>query len=111
MKLSHSIKDNVCILSIEGRFLKKEVSEFESYMETLLENSDHRAFLINLKRVNYLTSLGVGMLIIFFKKANERGAPFGFCHVSDEIYKSFQSSNLEKILSIYTTEEEAVANL
>ncbi|MBF0288129.1 MAG: STAS domain-containing protein [SAR324 cluster bacterium] len=111
MNFNYCIKKNICIFSIEGRFIEDEASEFESCVDELLDNPECQAFLINLKDTRYVTSLGVGMLIIFFKKAHAKSTPFGLCHVNDEIYNSFKSSNLQKILPIYKTEDDGLMNL
>ncbi|MBF0287623.1 MAG: STAS domain-containing protein [SAR324 cluster bacterium] len=109
MKFNHHIKDNVCIMRIEGEILRQQIDKLETHIRQLLEIPNVEAFIVNLKKMTYLSSPGVGLLMTFYKRVQKLEKGFGFCHLDDEVQQTFKATKLDLIVKIYDTEEEAIA--
>ena len=85
--------------------------EIDSYngeeMKTFIENTDgFDAVIINFSRVNYLNSSGLRELIQLLKHLKSMGKSLFLTHLSDEIQKIFNSTNLHRLFNICKNEEE-----
>jgi len=66
---------------------------------------------INFSRVTYLNSSGLRELIQILKNMREINKPLFLTAVNEEIMKVFKSTNLNRLFSIYDTNEEAMRYL
>ena len=72
MKLNHSIENNICIVSMNGDFLHDEVPEVKTYMNPLIENESVTVLILDLEKVDYIGSSGIGFIGATFKTLKER---------------------------------------
>lgn len=66
------------------------------------------AVIINFSKVSYLNSSGLRELIQILKLMKENSKPLFLTGVNDEIMKIFTSTNLNRLFSIYSSNEEAM---
>jgi anti-sigma B factor antagonist len=85
-----------------GEELKSHVAEVLSELDSVV---------INFSRVNYLNSSGLRELIQILKTMREHNKPLFLTSVNDEIMKIFKSTNLNRLFSIYDTNEDAMRYL
>ncbi len=111
MEYNHHIQNNVCVLMIEGEFLRRQVNELELYIRKLLDMTDVNAFVVNLEKMTYLSSPGVGVLMTFYKRVKKQERGFGFCHLNEDVHQIFHAIKLDQLVQIYQTEQEAIAAL
>lgn len=88
--------------SYNGEELKAHIAE---------NVADLDAVIINLSRVTYLNSSGLRELIQILKKSREHNKPLFLTAVNEEIMKIFKSTNLNRLFSIYDTNEDAMRYL
>jgi anti-anti-sigma factor len=65
-------------------------------------------FIVNLDRVEYMNSAGLGMLIVSSKKLESNNRSFKVSNLNREVKKVIEILNADKIIDFYDTEEEAI---
>ena len=108
MQVGHRTDNDINILSIEGNIEIEAVNELKAFVNPMLEDASLQGLLINMEKVKVIDSSGIGWIISAFKALQARQAPFALCQVNPGHLKIFTMTRLDKILSIYDTEEEAL---
>ena len=108
MSLHVHYQDGVAIVQPKG-ILKgdHETDEFERVVRLLLDN--HERILIDLKDVDHMTSIPIGVLIGLHVSAKNRHIPFFVCNMTQHIEDVIIIFRLAEILTIFDSEEEALA--
>src|SRR5689334_15714653 len=76
---------------------------------TLVAGQDWaRHLVINLKHTKYLSSTGFAILFKLVKQAGEKGSVIRFCELDREVKLGAEIIGLDKVATIYDTEEEAI---
>lgn len=111
MKFQHRNQDNVCILTIEGNLALEGVGEVKNYVKPLLTDRSILAILINFEKVEFIDSSGIGLIVSIYKTLQQRQAKLMLSALSKKNSEIFNMTRLDKIMSIYATEEEALASV
>ena len=111
MKLSHYFKNNLCVVSLEGNIAWGEVKEVDQYVTPLLENEQSKGMILNLKKVKFIDSNGLGLVINIYKSLQKQQAPLALCYLNSEYREFFQWAKLDESISICHTEQEALVAL
>jgi anti-sigma B factor antagonist len=77
------------------------------YLKTLVTGGAQKIF-IDLQKVNYIDSSGIGILINTAKLLRKQKGDIVMANVSDDIKSIFKVIKLEDFISIYNSEVEAV---
>ena len=111
MKLEHRKQDSVCILNVEGNIAFEKVGEVKNYVKPLLADDSISAILINFQKVEFIDSSGIGLIVSIFKTLQQRQAKLILSDLSKKNSEIFNMTRLDKIISIYSTEAEALTSL
>ena len=105
-----SVQDTVQALDLEGEvdvytapLLRQEI------MDQVDNGTNH--LLVNLEKVEYLDSTGLGILIGGVKRAKEKGGSLKLVGPSARITRIFEITGLNKIFDVYPTESDAIASM
>lgn len=101
-------------LKVEFIFPVHEIDSFNGeelkvYIEGISGEVD--SVVINFSDITYLNSSGLRKLIQLFKVLKEKDKSLIFSNVSDDIYKIFVYTNLNRLFTIVGDDEEAKAKL
>ncbi|MBF0278210.1 MAG: STAS domain-containing protein [SAR324 cluster bacterium] len=110
MKLSHRTDQNIYIISLEGDLASKNMNEIEHYITPLLKDENGGGIIINFDGITFIDSSGVGLVLSMFKTLQARDSRLALCQLGEDNMEIFEMTRLNDILSIYTTEEEALAS-
>ncbi len=83
--------------------------ELKVYIEGITGEVD--SIVINFSDVTYLNSSGLRELIQLFKVLKEKDKSLIFSNVSDDIYKIFVHTNLNRLFAIVNDDDEARSKL
>ena len=72
------------------------------------EENNPKNLVLNLSEVKYIDSSGLSAILVANKVCSEAGGIMVLCGVSEHVMKLVKISQLDKILDILPTEEEAV---
>ena len=64
--------------------------------------------LLNLEKVSYMDSAGIGELVACFKRAKEKGGVVKLLNPSGKVYDLLQLTKLEEVFETYKDEKEAL---
>lgn len=111
MRLIESKQDgDVLVLKIFEDELNAAVAERFKEETSLYIDQGHKKIAMNMSKVKFMDSSGLGALIFFLKKAKENGrlSVFG---VTKMVLNLLKLTRTYKAFDMYGTEEEAVAAL
>jgi anti-sigma B factor antagonist len=108
LRVQTQISGDVFILRCDGRIVfGDEGAALRERVGNMLAGSPR--IVINLKGVDHIDSGGLGILAGISVSARNRGGELKLVSPSKRVNDLLQRTNLDKILSLYGTEEEAVA--
>lgn len=105
---SRTLDDTTCVLDIEGEVDVYTSPQLKQDLVQLTEQGVKRV-IINLSKVEYLDSTGLGVLIGGLKRMREAGGNLALVGPGMRIQRIFEITGLNKIFDIYPTSEEAAA--
>jgi len=105
---SRAANETTCFLEIEGEVDVYTSPELKQHLVKLAEGGVKRV-IINLSKVQYLDSTGLGVLIGGLKRLREGEGNLVLVGPGMRILRIFEITGLDKIFDIYPTEEEAAA--
>ena len=99
--------DGVTILRLSGKLIASSLDPLKTSLDTILEDGG-KGIILNLKLINIIDSVAVGLLISRFKTAQKQEVAFKFCELQPAIKRLLSLADLDKWLEIYESEEEAL---
>lgn len=80
--------------------------------ETVNELLDQgrKAVVLNLDKVKYMDSAGIGELVACYKRAREKGGMVKLLNASGKVYDLLQLTKLEEVFETYKDEKEALVS-
>ncbi|AQQ08947.1 Stage II sporulation protein AA [Sedimentisphaera cyanobacteriorum] len=106
MKFDMEIRDDVCVLSLEGRLDSNTVqnlkTQFDKYIET------NSKFVFNLDKLEFIDSTGLGGLVSCLKKTIPKGGDLKIVNLSPKPKMVFEITRAHKVFDIYDDLDTAV---
>lgn len=110
MKLSTRKSGNVVILDIEGKIVLGEGDvEIKQAVDRLVEKGS-RNFLLNLAKVPYVDSAGLGEIIRCYTALRKMGGEFKLLSPNQRIVDLLTITKLLNVFDLYDNEASAVAS-
>jgi len=100
INFTQKINDGICNISVKGRIDANNADLLLEKLENALQE-EQNSILLNMSKVDYLSSIGIRVILKIFKQANEKGGSFSIEHPS-EIVKN--------VLGILALQEMLVKN-
>jgi anti-sigma B factor antagonist len=108
MKLKKSETDGVLIVHVEGKMIGGEDSDkFHAFIKGVIKEG-HKKLLINLKKVPWADSRGVGMLIGAHTSIKSADGRMVLTNIADRIDSILTLTRLLLIFETFDTEEEGI---
>ena len=99
---------DVVILDIDGKLMGGVDSElFQETVQELLD-SGRQQILVNLEKVKWMNSTGLGILIAGLQTTKRSGGTLKLVHVSERIRDLLKITKLSSVFESYDAEAEAV---
>jgi anti-sigma B factor antagonist len=110
MKTSIRTSGDVAILDLKGKITIGEGDvALRENIEKLLEDGK-KQIILNLAKVNYMDSSGVGELVGTFTTVNNRGGKMKLLNLTEKIQDLLQITQLLTVFECFSDEAEAVAS-
>ncbi len=100
--------DGVCVVSVEGDVDLYSAPELHRAWLTHAAREKPAAWVVDLGRVGYLDSSGVGVLMQILADSREKGIPFRLCNVRGMAEKLLRLSRMNAVLPISRNLDEAL---
>jgi len=95
------------ILYLEGRLDTAAVTQYRDQLLSEAETADK--LLLNFSGVDYVDSSGLGLIVSMIKRIRENNGELAVCNLSAQVQTLFELTRLTQIMTIYETEEIALA--
>ncbi len=99
---------NVVILDINGEIDLYNAPEIKETIKNQMEQGKNQ-IIINLDKVSYIDSSGIGVLISSLSNLKKAGGGLKIIHVYASVRKVFELTKLTSFFDIYDSEQEALA--
>jgi anti-sigma B factor antagonist len=99
--IAHLLDDRL----VEGN----EIEDLAQELYGLIESDGRTKLILNLSSVEFISSAGLGKLVVLQKKMNARGGTLRFCCIRPEVYEVFAVTQLVRLFDIRESEADALA--
>jgi anti-sigma B factor antagonist len=108
MELERKEVKNTVVLAFQDSTILDDTNaqKFKNKLIATLAEGKH--VLLNMGKLNLISSSGMGALVAISALANERKVFFGLCNLSGNLMNLFKVTKLYMIFKIFQTEDEAI---
>lgn len=108
MELGHQINEGCLLISLDGDLIGENsgVEILEVVNDAI--NDRITAIAVNLEKVRYMNSSGLGVLITLLTKVKNKGGEVVIVNPSDQIKKLLEITKLNDVFKSFDSNEEAV---
>jgi anti-sigma B factor antagonist len=110
MRLESQIRDGVCVLRLQGRFVTGSDTELLSARKTLQEAGIANA-IVDLHAVPYIDSTGLAFIVELHKSLASRGGQLFLAHANERVREVLQMTRIGEIIPLFDDVEDAEAAL
>lgn len=108
MKIVKRFVDDVVVLDLHGKLQGgPDAEDFKAIFKDLIKE-DKKRIIVNLEKVSWINSTGLGILISGYTTLRREGGDIVLIHVSDRIESILYVTKLNLLFKTFETEEEAV---
>jgi len=100
LEITRSIIDGICKMSVKGRIDSNSASELQLNLEKALSDGN-KSIILNMMGVEYLSSIGIRVILKIYKQATEEG---GYLKIENP------SEIVKKVLGMVALKEMLVTN-
>jgi anti-sigma B factor antagonist len=107
LKLDHHSKDGIEVVDVEGEI---DVYTAPRLRELLIElvNIGHYQLVVNMEKVEFLDSTGLGVLVGGLKRVRAHDGSLDLVCTQERILKIFRITGLTKVFGIHDAVDEAI---
>jgi anti-sigma B factor antagonist len=107
MKVSTNIFDNVVVLEVDGVVDAEHCSQLKKAIEKA-RGDGVKHFVLDLHKVGFIDSTGLGILISLMRQQRERDAELRLTGLQDEVRAIFEITRLFRVFDIAPSVQAAV---
>ncbi len=107
MHMEHEIRQNIDIVILKGRIDALSAPGVNQEIESVLDGGRDN-MLIDFKKLEYISSAGLRVLLIVAKKMRAVQGRLVICNLSEKVDEIFDVSGFKAIFDICATQEEAL---
>ena len=107
MQISVRSADDVMVLEFEGKWNHQTSPDAEKQLNLLIDQGK-RKILINFKKLGYISSAGLRVLLAAAKQLNADGGEIRLCHLNAVVMEVFDISGFLTFHNVFASESEAL---
>ena len=108
MKVNVRSEGDVSVVDLSGKITIGEGDVvLRETVESLLKEGRTK-LVLNLSRISYMDSAGIGELVACYKRSRDKGGHLKLLNPSGKVYDLLQLTKLEEIFETYRDEGEAI---
>ncbi len=96
------------VVYLEGRLDVSVANEIEEELAKLIDNENEKHLVLNMEKVEYMSSSGFRACIATLRKLNAREGTLKLSNIRPSVKRIFDVIELTSLFDIYETEEEAL---
>ena len=107
MNIKQSKAGEVNIVEVEGRLDTTNYAQLEHHLSSLTDNNEIM-ILMDMGKLEYISSSGLRILLMFLKKIKAADGRFMLCSLSPDIREIFEISGFINIFEIFEDQDAAL---
>ncbi len=107
MQISVKTTNEVKLLAFEGRLDTQTSPDAQRQLTRLIEEGETK-ILVNLEKLDYISSAGLRVLLIVAKQLRTTDGELRICNLNEVVKEVFDISGFDMILPIFASESEAL---
>ena len=111
MKIKQREVDGIAVIDLSGEMYGGPEGTRLIEMVSELASEKKLDLIINLSKVKWISSTGLGILVSARSRFAKEGDVVKLCHPNDRVLGILQVTRLNLIFDVYPSEKEAIANL
>ncbi len=111
MKIKQREVDGITVIDLSGEMYGGPEGTRLIEMVSELASDKKLDLIINLSKVKWISSTGLGILVSARSRFAKEGGVVKLCHPNDRVLGILQVTRLNLIFDVYPSEKEAIANL
>ncbi|MGK5092243.1 STAS domain-containing protein [Deltaproteobacteria bacterium TL4] len=111
IRLSHHMRDGICIIAVEGNIIGKDSINFQNYTIPFVKNRDIQGIVINLEHSAFMDSSGIGIVAKLLSSLRTRNAKLVLCGLNEKFNEILDIVGLKPLFNICSTEEDAINHI
>ncbi len=104
------VKNNL-IIELSGELDHHHAAEFREKFDAEWNSKAVRNLILNFAGITFMDSSGVGVIIGRYKQVDREGGKVAISNPTPGVKKLIEISGLTRIVSVFSTEEEALQSL
>lgn len=108
MKIDISRGGGPVTVTVAGRLDAASAAAFDSAVEGLPASEPPARILIDLSKLEFISSAGLRCLLTLGKACRASGTPLAFCSLTPMVADVFKISGFTSIFSVFSSSEEAL---
>jgi anti-sigma B factor antagonist len=103
-------KGGVLVITMEGKMIGgPDATHLSQKLHELIEKGQKR-FVVNMDKVDWMNSSGLGILIGGLTTVRNHGGDFKLCRLGKKPRELLEITKLDRVFSIHDQEEEAIVD-
>ena len=107
LEVNMCVKENTIFTRFNGELDESTVGEIKSKLTEILDKYDIKNIVFNLKRLRFMDSSGIGMIIGKYNQIKPRRGSIILCELNENIERIISMSGLLRICTLRDSEESA----
>ena len=107
MQIGTTTINGVHIVTLDGKLDTNASTEFETYLQALVDGGAKR-LLIDLDKVVFITSSGLRVLLATAKRIKAIDGDLCVCSLSQAVREVFDISGFSTLLTVFDSQQEAI---
>lgn len=108
MKLTkETIDEGTCVVVAEGKIEHDNAADFERFVQEVIRQEGDRHVLVDLSRIEYISSAGLRVFLILAKTMQSAKRGFGVCSPTEVVRQAFVVTGFNRIISLYDSRQDA----
>ncbi|MEW6726396.1 anti-sigma F factor antagonist [Desulforudis sp. 1088] len=105
------VRSNALVVRLAGEIDIKVADALRAELETSLDRSRARHLVLNLDRVSFIDSSGLGVILGRYKRVSVQGGKLAFVGLRPAVQRVLELSGVLRISEVFPSEDEALSRL
>lgn len=106
MKIEYRDLGKHKIISVDGEVDLYNVGELKKAIFDVIDDDEAESLVIDMSKINYMDSSGIGALVAGKKKMKANDGKFGLLSITEDVLNILKLATLDKFFTIYENESE-----
>lgn len=111
MEGMYHIKNNICVIQLEGIIALGEINRYKALTKYLFDQGGFNGMIFNFDAASMIDSSAIGWMMSVYKSLQRQGGKMALCSLNNNIMSVMNATRLDEILCIYQTENDALSLL